>query len=117
MKNRYTLFHNPRCSKSRQALEILKNKNITPNIFLYLENKLSKKDIKELLQKLNLSIRDVLREGEDVYKNNKIKNKKLSDYQLINYVIKFPKLLERPIIVTDKKGLIARPPEKVLKLL
>ena len=117
MNNKYTLFHNPRCSKSRQVLKILKNKNITPNIFLYLENKLSKKDLKELLQKLDLSIRDVLREGEEVYKNNNLKNEKLSDNQLINYVIKFPKLLERPIILTDKKGLIARPPEKVLEFL
>lgn len=117
MKKKYTIFHNPRCSKSRQALEILNNKNISPNIFLYLEKKLSKKDLKKLLKKLDLSIRDVLRKGEDDYKNNKLNNEKLTNEQLINYVIKFPKLLERPIFFTEKKGLIARPPERVLELL
>ena len=117
MKKIYTIYHNPRCSKSRQALEILNKKNISPNIVLYLEKKLSKKDLKELLQKLNLSIRDILRKGEDDYKNNKLNNEKLTDDQLINYVIKFPKLLERPIFLTEKKGLIARPPERILELL
>jgi len=117
MKKNYTIYHNPRCSKSRQALEILNKKNISPNIVLYLEKKLSKKNLEELLQKLNLSIRDILRKREDDYKNNKLNNEKLTDDQLINYVIKFPKLIERPIILTDKKGLIARPPERVLELL
>ena len=117
MKKKYTIFHNPRCSKSRQALEILHNKNISPNIVLYLEKKLSKKDLKQLLQKLNLSIRDILRKGEDDYKNNKLNNEKFTDDQLINYVIKFPKLIERPIVLVDKKGLIARPPKRVLELL
>ena len=117
MNKKYTIYHNPRCSKSRQALEILHNKNIAPNIVLYLEKKISQKDIKELLQKLDLPIRDILRKGEDDYKNNKLDNKKLTDNQLINYVIKFPKLIERPIVLVDTKGLIARPPERVLELL
>ena len=117
MKKIYTIYHNPRCSKSRQALEILNKKNISPNIVLYLEKQLSKKDLKELLQKLDLSIRDILRKGEDDYKSNKLNNEKLTDDQLINYVIKFPKLLERPIFLTEKKGLIARPPERILELL
>ena len=70
-----------------------------------------------MLQKLDLPIRDILRKGEDDYKNNKLDNKKLTDNQLINYVIKFPKLIERPIVLGDTKGLIARPPERVLELL
>ena len=117
MKKKYTIFHNPRCSKSREALEILHNKNISFDIVLYLKKKFSKKDLKELLQKLDLSIRDILRKGEDDYKNNKLNNKKLTNDQLINYVIKFPKLLERPIFLTEEKGLIARPPERILELL
>jgi len=117
MKKKYTIYHNPRCSKSRQALEILHNKNILPDIVLYLEKRLSKKDLKALLQKLGLSIRDVLRKGEDEYRNYNLKNQKLTDDQIINYVIKFPKLLERPIFLTEKKGLIARPPERILELL
>ena len=117
MKKKYTIFHNPRCSKSRKALEILNKKNISPNIVLYLEKKLSKKDLKQLLQKLNLSIRDILRKGEDDYKNNKLNDEKLTDNQLINYVINFPKLLERPIVLTEKKALIGRPPERILELL
>ena len=117
MKKKYIIYHNPRCSKSRQALEILHSKNISPDIVLYLEKKLSKKDLKDLLKKLDLSIRDLLRKGEDDYKNNKLNNEKLTDDQLINYVIKFPKLIERPIVLVDKKGLIARPPKRVLELL
>jgi arsenate reductase len=117
MNKNFTIYHNPRCSKSRQALEILKNKKIDPQIILYLEYKLTKKIIKEILSKLKLTIRDILRTGEEDYKKNNLQNEKLTDDQLINYVIKFPKLLERPIVLTTEKAIIGRPPEKVLDLL
>ena len=117
MNKTFTIFHNPRCSKSRAALEILIKNKIQPNIFLYLKKKLSKKQIKNILIKLNLPIRDILRKGEKEFKDNNLKNEKLTDNQLIDYVIRFPKLLERPILLTDNKGLIARPPEKVLEIL
>jgi len=117
MNNKITIYHNPKCSKSRKALEIIKSKNIEPTIILYLVNKLSKAEVKDLLSKLGLSIRDILRTGEDEYKKNNLKNENLSDNKLIEFLIKFPKLLQRPIVVKNSKAVIGRPPENILNLL
>ena len=117
MNKEVIIYHNPKCSKSRKALEIIKSKNIEPRIILYLVNKLSKTEVKKLLSKLGLSIRDILRTGEDEYKNNNLKNENLSDDKLIEFLIKFPKLLQRPIVVINSKAIIGRPPENILNLL
>jgi arsenate reductase len=117
MNKEIIIYHNPKCSKSRKALEIIKNKNIEPTIILYLVNKLSKTEVENLLSKLGLSIRDILRTGEDEFKNNNLKNENLSDDKLIEFLIKFPKLLQRPIIVKNSKAVIGRPPENILNLL
>ena len=117
MNNKITIYHNPKCSKSREALEIIKSKNIKPTIILYLVNKLSKSEVNNLLSKLGLSVRDILRTGEDEYKKNNLKNKNLSDDKLIEFLIKFPKLLQRPIVVKNSKAVIGRPPENILNLL
>ena len=117
MNNKITIYHNPKCSKSRKALEIIKSKNIEPTIILYLVNKLSKAEVKHLLSKLGLSIRDILRTGEDEYKKNNLKNENLSDNKLIDFLIRFPKLLQRPIVVKNNKAVIGRPPENILNLL
>ena len=117
MNNEIIIYHNPQCSKSRKALEIIKSKNIEPTIILYLKNKLSKNEVKNLLMKLGLSIRDILRIEEDEYKNNNLKNEKLSSDELIDFLIKFPKLLERPIVIKNNKAVIGRPPENILNLL
>jgi len=84
MNNEIIIYHNPKCSKSRKALEIIKNKNIEPTIVAYLKNKLSKTEVENLLTKLRLSIRDILRTGEDEYNNNNLKNEKLSNDKLID---------------------------------
>ena len=117
MNNKITIYHNSKCSKSRKALEIIKSKNIEPIIILYLVNKLSKTEVKNLLSKLGLSIREILRTGEDEYKNNNLKNENLSDDKLIDFLIRFPKLLQRPIVVKNNKAVIGRPPENILNLL
>ena len=117
MNNEIIIYHNPQCSKSRKALEIIKSKNIEPTIILYLKNKLSKNKVKNLLTKLGLSIRDILRTGEDEYKNNNLKNEKLSCDELIDFLIKFPKLLERPIVIKNNKAAIGRSSENILNLL
>ena len=117
MNKEVIIYHNPKCSKSRQALEIIKSKNIEPTIILYLINKLSKTEVKKLLSKLGLSIRDILRTGEDEYKNNNLKNENLTDDRLIDFLIKFPKLLQRPIVVKDNKAVVGRPPENILDVL
>ena len=110
-------YHNPKYSKSRKALEIIKSQNIEPTIIFYLVSKLSKIEVKNLLAKLGLSIRDILRKGEDEYKNNNLKNENLSDDKLIEFLVKFPKLLQRPIVVKNSKAVIGRPPENILNLL
>jgi len=111
------IYHNSKCSKSRKALEIIRSKNIEPTIILYLKSKLSKTEVKNLLSKLGLSIRDILRTGEDEYKKNNLKNENLSDDKLIEFLLKFPRLMERPIVVKNSKAIIGRPPENVLNLL
>lgn len=117
MNNGITIYHNPKCSKSRKALEIIRGKNIEPTIILYLASKLSKTEVKNLLAKLGLPIRDILRMGEDEYKNNNLDNENLDDTELIDFLIKFPKLLERPIVIKNNKAVIGRPPEKILNFL
>ena len=117
MNKEVIIYHNPKCSKSRKALEIIKSKNIEPIIILYLVNKLSKTEVKKLLSKLGLSIREILRTGEDEYKKNNLKNENLSDDELIGFLIKFPKLLQRPIVVKNNKAVIGRPPENILDVL
>ena len=117
MNKEVIIYHNPKCSKSRKTLEIIKRKNIEPIIILYLVNKLSKNEIKNLLSKLGLSIRDILRTEEDEYKNNNLKNENLSDDKLIDFLIKFPKLLQRPIVIKNSKAVIGRPPENILNFL
>jgi len=117
MNKEVIIYHNPKCSKSRQALEIIKSKNIEPTVILYLVNKLSKTEVENLLTKLGLSIRDILRTGEDEYKKNNLQNENLSDDKLIEFLIKFPKLLQRPIVVKNNKAVIGRPPENILNFL
>ena len=117
MNKKIIIYHNPKCSKSRKALEIIKSKNIEPTIVLYLTNKLSRTEVENLLSKLGLSIRYILRTEEDEYKNNNLKNENLTDDKLIDFLIKFPKLLQRPIIVRNNKAVIGRPPENILDVL
>ena len=116
MNKEIIIYHNPKCSKSRKALEIIKNKNIEPTIILYLTRKLSKTEIKNLISKLGLTLRDILRTEEYEYKNNNLKDKNLSDDKLIEFLIKFPKLLQRPIVLKGNNAVIGRPPENVLNL-
>ena len=117
MNNDIIIYHNPKCGKSRQALEIIKSKNIEPTVILYLENQISKKEVYELLSKLKLEVRDILRNGEDEYKKNNLKNENLNNDRLIEFLIKYPKLLQRPIVVKGDKAVIGRPPEEILNIL
>ena len=111
------IYHNPRCSKSRAALKLLKEKNQDPEIFLYLQEILSQSKIRSLIKKLNIPIREILRKGEEEYKRNNLNDENISDEELINFMIKFPKIIERPIIIKGDKAVIGRPPENILKLL
>jgi arsenate reductase len=112
-----TIYHNPRCSKSRQTLELIKNQNIEPEIVLYLETPLSAQTISSLLEKLGISARQLLRKGEQAYKDQHLADANLTEMQLIDAMVKFPKLIERPIVVAGNQAIIGRPPELVLEIL
>lgn len=111
------LYHNPKCSKSRQTLALLNERGIEPEIILYLKDSPSSKEIKSLLEKLELSARELLRTGEEVYKTLQLNDNHLSDSALINAMAEHPILIERPILETDKAARIGRPPEQVLELI
>jgi arsenate reductase len=113
----FKIFHNPRCSKSRQALQILQENNCDYEIFLYLGMELNTHLIEDILKKLDLSPRELLRKGELDYKDNDLRNIEHSDQDIINFMIKFPKLIERPIVVKGNRAVIGRPPERVKELL
>lgn len=110
------IFHNPRCSKSRQTLTLLQEQGIEPDIRLYLETPPSASEIESLLSKLGLSPRELLRTSEDAYKENDLKNKDLSDDALITAMVNHPKLIQRPIVIVGNKAALGRPPEQVLEL-
>lgn len=112
-----TLYHNPRCSKSRAALEILEARGLAPTVVRYLDTPLEAAQLRSLLGKLGLSARQLLRSGEDEYKALNLADDSLSDEQLIAAMAAHPKLIERPILVAGDKAVIGRPPEKVLEIL
>ena len=103
------ILHNNRCSKSRCALELLQDKGVDFEIVRYLDEPLSKLELKELLVKLNLPIEDIIRKGENEFKEN-YKGKKMSENEWLDALVRFPKLLERPIVIKGDKAIIARPP-------
>lgn len=112
-----TIYHNPRCSKSRQTLAILEEKGIEPEIVEYLETPPDATTLKGLIRKLNVAPRELLRKGEDAYKENQLSNPDLTDDQIVDYMVRYPKLIERPIVVNGNKAVLGRPPENVLDII
>ncbi|MFP6849578.1 MAG: arsenate reductase (glutaredoxin) [Pseudomonas sp.] len=112
-----TLYHNPRCSKSRSALQLLEERGLTPSIVRYLETPLNAAQLQELLRKLGISARQLLRSGEDEYKSLGLSDPQLTDAQLIDAMVSQPKLIERPILVVGDKAVVGRPPENILEIL
>lgn len=112
-----TIYHNPRCSKSRQTLALIEEKGVEAEVVLYLETPPNAATLAELLKKLDISARQLLRKGEDAYKENNLKDDSLGETQLIEAMVKFPKLIERPIVVKGDKAVLGRPPENVLELI
>ena len=111
-----TLYHNPRCRKSREALQLLQQANEPVEIVLYLKNSLSKEELKDILLKLEISAIALIRKNEAVWKEN-YKNKSLTEDELITTMVNNPKLIERPIAIKNGKAIIGRPPQEVLKVL
>jgi len=112
-----TIYHNPRCSKSRQTLELLRENNIEPDIIEYLHTPPDRQTFISLLDKLGLSARQLMRNKEQAYKDADLDNPDLSELELIDAMIAEPRLIERPIVVNGNKAVLGRPPENVLKIL
>ncbi len=110
------IYHNPRCSKSRQTLQLLQDKGIEPEVILYLENPPSKSALKKLLKSLDMKARDLMRKKEAEYKDNNLADEALKEDDLIAAMIEHPKLIERPIVVNGDKAALGRPPENVLEI-
>ena len=115
--NTVIAFHNPQCSKSRQALALLDSKDVQYKTFLYLDNEISYKDFVRILGLLKLKPRDILRVKEKEYLENNLNNMDLTDEEIIKILLKNRKLIERPIAIKGEKAVVARPPEKVLQVL
>ena len=113
----YTIFHNPRCSKSRQALSLLEEQGITPEIRLYLKDPLSIEEMQQLLALLKISPRELLRTNEQEYKLLSLNDPNTDETSLVEALVSHPKLMERPIVVKGRRAVVARPPEKVLELI
>jgi arsenate reductase len=111
------IYHNPRCSKSREALALLEGRGIQPRIIEYLKTPPSAAELKALLAKLGLQPRELMRKKEAVYAELGLDNPKLSDDVLIKAMVDNPILIERPIVVNGSKAALGRPPEAALAIL
>jgi arsenate reductase len=112
-----TIYHNPKCSKSRQALQLLRDNGIEPTIVEYLKTPPDAKTLTRLLNMLGLKPRELMRIKEPEYKQHRLDKAGLSDAALIDAMVRVPKLIERPIVVNGGRAALGRPPEKVLEVL
>lgn len=112
-----TIYHNPRCSKSRQTLALLTQQKVEPNIVKYLETPPSEETLRDILKKLGMKPRELMRKGEKEYKELGLDDASLTDDQLIRAMVEHPRLIERPIVLKDDKAALGRPPEQVLDIL
>lgn len=112
-----TIFHNPRCSKSRATLALLEERGIRPEIRLYLENPPDAAELKSILALLDRSPRELIRKGEAEYREQGLSDPSLSDDELIAAMVASPRLIERPVVLSNGKAAVGRPPESVLEIL
>lgn len=111
-----TIYHNPRCSKSRNTLALLQDNGVDPEIILYLDEAPDTNTIASLLKKLGISAAELVRRSEDAYKESGL-TRDSSEAEIIAAMAKYPKLIERPIVVKGAAAVLGRPPENVLSLL
>ncbi|HDT6510819.1 TPA: arsenate reductase (glutaredoxin) [Klebsiella aerogenes] len=117
MSDAVKIYHNPRCSKSRDTLSLLKANGIDPEVVLYLETPPDAATLRQLLKMLNMSsARELMRQKEDLYKSLNLADPQLSEEALIKAMVENPKLIERPIVVSNGQARIGRPPEQVLEI-
>ena len=112
----FTIYHNPRCSKSRETLALLQTKGIEPSIVEYLKTPPSASQLKAIVKQLGIKPEQLVRKSEEIYKS-KYANKTLSDAQWIEAMVENPSLIERPIVIHGQRAALGRPPQNVLQLL
>lgn len=112
-----TIFHNPRCSKSRATLALLEQNGVTPAIRLYLEDPPDAAELRSILAQLGIPARELLRKGEAEYREKGLADEALSDNAIIAAMAATPRLIERPIVIVGRRAAIGRPPEAVLAIL
>lgn len=112
-----TIYHNPRCSKSRQTLQILQDKAVETDVIEYLKEPPSRETLEQVLAYLGVEPRDIMRKNESVYKELNLSDETLSHDALIDAMLENPILIERPIVVHNGKAALGRPPENVLKII
>lgn len=112
-----TIWHNPRCSKSRQTMALLEENSIEPLVVLYQENTPTEDEIDKVLTLLGKEPRDLMRKGEEPYKGNGLDNPELTRAELIAAMAAYPILIERPVVINGDKAAVGRPPESVLEIL
>lgn len=110
------IYHNPRCTKSRQGLAVLEAAKVTFETIKYLDTPPSKKELQEILKKLNIKPIELVRTKEAIWKDN-FKGKELSDNDIIEAMLSYPKLIERPIVINGDKAVIGRPTELINEII
>ncbi|MDR6992495.1 arsenate reductase (glutaredoxin) [Luteimonas sp. 3794] len=113
----YTLLHNPRCSKSRAALELLQTRGVDVEVVRYLDTPLDADALRTILRRLDIAPRALLRTGEAVYRELGLNNEALDDGAIVDAMVRHPELIERPILVRGERAVIGRPTERLLHLL
>jgi arsenate reductase len=111
------IYHNPKCSKSRETLQILQDNNIETEIIEYLEDPPTAQEIWRIIEMLGASARDLMRSTEQVYKDADLDDDRLSDDDIIEAICEYPALLQRPIVICGNRAIIGRPPGRVLEII
>ncbi len=117
MASTVTIYYNPNCSKCRMVKEIAQQQQVSFDIVEYLQSPLAEEEIRSLLRKLKVPASDLLRSSDSLYKELQIDKKILDENEIISLIAKYPKLMQRPIVVKGDKAIIARPPEKIFDIL
>jgi arsenate reductase len=115
--NQLIIYHNPNCSKSRETLQILNDKNSQPKIIEYLNEPPTAQELRQIITMLGIAPRELLRTGEQIYIDAKLADNSLDDEQIIQAICQYPVLLQRPIVISGNKAVIGRPPAKVLDII
>jgi arsenate reductase len=116
-ESRLVMYHNPNCSKSRETLQILEDNQMSPDIIEYLEQPPTAQELKDVIKLLGVSVRDLLRTTEPVYREAGLDDDTLTDDEIIAAICEFPVLLQRPIVISGDTAVIGRPPTRVLEII